>query len=131
MPVFNTVEDAKQAFDQLFERILEIEDSNRRASAANVAVAVVYSDPDYFAIIDGRQSPTVLTHDRDVKFDIEIKMSSDTAHAFWKGDLSLPVAMMKGRVKIKGPAATVMKLLPVVAPGHQIYPQIVKELGIE
>ena len=97
----------------------------------NSVLGVMYSDPEYFVAIDGTQTPTVLNHDAGTKVDIEIRMSSDTAHTFWKGDLNFPVAMMKGKVKIKGPSATVMKLLPAVAPGHEIYPSILKERGRE
>jgi putative sterol carrier protein len=131
MGVFNDAAEAKEVFDTLFERILEIDDSNKQFSATNAVLGVYYSNPDYFVAIDGTKSPTVLNHDPDAKVDIEIRMSSDTAHTFWKGDLNFPVAMMKGKVKIKGPSATVMKLLPAVAPGHEIYPAIWKERGRE
>jgi len=132
MPAFNDADEAKKAFDTLFERILEIPASNEQFSATGAVLGVIYSNPDYFVAIDGTQSPTVLEHDRDkIKLDIEIIMSSDTANTFWKGDLNFPVAMMKGKVKIKGPSATVMKLLPAVAPGHEIYPGILKEQGLE
>jgi|SRR5581483_4253133 len=131
MGVFNDAAEAKEVFDTMFERILEIDDSNKQFSATNAVLGVYYSNPDYFVAIDGTQSPTVLVHEPETKVDIEIRMSSDTAHTFWKGDLNFPVAMMKGKVKIKGPSATVMKLLPAVAPGHEIYPAIWKERGRE
>lgn len=131
MGVFNDEAEAKEVFDTLFERILAIETSNQQFSAANAVLGVFYSDPGYYVAIDGTESPAILTHDPTAKADIEIRMSSDTAHTFWKGDLNFPVAMMKGKVKIKGPSATVMKLLPAVAPGHEIYPTIWKERGRE
>lgn len=131
MGVFKSEAEAKAAFDKLFEAILELEEPNKRASDANVVLALRYSDPSYFGAIDGTKSPAVLSHDPDIKADIEISMSSDTAHTFWKGELNFPVALMKGKVKIKGSAATVMRLLPTVTPGYQIYPRLIQELGIE
>ena len=131
MGVFKDEAEAKEVFDTLFERILSLEESNRQFSATKAVLGVYYSDPNYSVAIDGTKSPTVLDHDPNAKVDIEIRMSSDTAHTFWKGDLNFPVAMMKGKVKIKGPSATVMKLLPAVAPGHEIYPHLWKERGRE
>ncbi|MEW6470782.1 MAG: SCP2 sterol-binding domain-containing protein [Actinomycetota bacterium] len=133
MGVFKDEAEAREVFDTMFERILAIEESNKQFSATNAVLGVYYPDDGwtYTVNIDGTQSPTVLNHDPDAKVDIEIRMSTDTAHTFWKGDLNFPVAMMKGKVKIKGPSATVMKLLPAVAPGHEIYPAILKERGRE
>jgi hypothetical protein len=127
MPVFSSAAEAKEVFDTLFERLLAVADSNKQFSAANAVLGVFYSQPDYFVAIDGTQDPTVLRHDPETKVDIEIRMSADTADTFWKGELNFPVAMMKGKAKVKGPSATVMKLLPAVAPGHGIYPEIWKE----
>ena len=131
MGVFKDEAEAKEVFDALFRRILEVDDSNKKFSATNAVLGVYYTGPDYFVAIDGTKSPTVLERDPSTKVDIEIRMSSDTAHTFWKGDLNFPVAMMKGKVKVKGPSATVMKLLPAVAPGHEIYPSVWKERGRE
>lgn len=129
--IFKDSAEAKAIFDELFQQILAIEESNRQFSATNAVLGVFYSDPEYFVAFDGTKTPTVLSWDPGIHSDIEIRMSCDTAHTFWKGDLNFPVAMMKGKVKIKGPSATVMKLLPAVAPGHEIYPKIVKERGRE
>lgn len=133
MGVFKDEAEAKEVFDTMFERILAIPESNKQFSATNAVLGVYYPDGDwtYVINIDGTQSPTVLSYEKDAKVDIEIRMSTDTAHTFWKGELNFPVAMMKGKVKIKGPSATVMKLLPAVAPGHEIYPNIWKERGRE
>jgi putative sterol carrier protein len=131
MGVFSDAAEAKEVFDTLFERVIAIKESNKQFSAANAVLGVFYSDPEYFVAIDGTKAPTVLVHDPETKVDIEIRMSADTAHTFWKGELNFPVAMMKGKVKIKGPSATVTKLLPAVAPGHEVYPQVLKELGMD
>jgi putative sterol carrier protein len=96
-----------------------------------VVLGVYYTDPAYFIAIDGTQSPAVLAYDPDTKVDIEVRMSADTAHTFWKGELNFPVAMMKGKAKIKGPSDKAMQLLPALDPGFELYPQILKECGRE
>jgi putative sterol carrier protein len=133
MAAYKDSAEAKELSDEMFKRILEIDESNKQFSATNAVLGVYYKDPEYFVAIDGTQTPTVLAFDEATapKSDIEIRMSSETANTFWKGELNFPVAMMKGKVKIKGPSATVMKLLPAVAPGHEIYPALWKERGRE
>ncbi|MDQ1489789.1 MAG: hypothetical protein QOJ23_2303 [Actinomycetota bacterium] len=126
MAVYQNPDEAKQIFDDLFERIIALEESNQLFSAANAVLGVVYNNPDYFIAIDGTQSPAVL-HRESRPVDIEIRMSADTGHTFWKNELNFPVAMMKGKVKIKGPSDVVMKLLPAVLPGQGLYPAVLKD----
>ena len=126
MGVYSNAEEARSIFDDLFERIVGLEESNRMFSAANAVLGVFYTDPDYFIAIDGTQTPAVL-HKESRPVDIEIRMSADTGHKFWKNELNFPVAMMKGKAKVKGPSDVVMKLLPAVLPGQGLYPAVLKD----
>jgi hypothetical protein len=131
MAVYSDPAEAKEIFDRLWQGILAVESSNQQFSGAGVVLGVYYTDPAYFIAIDGTQSPAVLAYDPDTKVDIEVRMSADTAHTFWKGELNFPVAMMKGKAKIKGPSDKAMQLLPALDPGFELYPQILKECGRE
>lgn len=131
MSVYSDPAEAKEIFDSLWQGILAVESSNQQFSGAGVVLGVYYTDPAYFIAIDGTQSPAVLAYDPDTKVDIEVRMSADTAHTFWKGELNFPVAMMKGKAKIKGPSDKAMQLLPALEPGFELYPQILKERGRE
>jgi putative sterol carrier protein len=131
MAVYTDAEEAKQIFDELWQGILAVESSNQQFAGAGVVLGVYYTDPAYFVAIDGTRSPAVLTDEPDTKVDIEVRMSADTAHTFWKGELNFPVAMMKGKAKIKGPSDKAMTLLPALQPGFELYRQILKEHGRE
>ena len=139
MAVYQNADEAKQIFDDLFERIIALEESNQLFSAANAVLGVVYNNPDYFIAgkphLDGvnliiQADPAAaiaVLHRESRPVDIEIRMSADTGHTFWKNELNFPVAMMKGKVKIKGPSDVVMKLLPAVLPGQGLYPAVLKD----
>jgi putative sterol carrier protein len=130
MGVYGNVDEAKAVFDDLFGRILGLEESNRLFSDANAVLGIFYTDPEYFVAIDGTKTPAELVKEpRPV--DIEIRMSADTGHKFWKNELNFPVAMMKGKVKVKGPSDVVMKLLPAVLPGQGLYAAVLKDHGRE
>jgi len=131
MAVYTDPAQAKEVFDALWQGILAVESSNEQFAAAGVVLGVYYTDPAYFVAIDGTASPAVLVSDPDTKVDLEVRMSADTAHTFWKGELNFPVAMMKGKAKIKGPSDKAMKLLPALEPGFELYGRIVKEHGRE
>ncbi len=68
--------------------------------------------------------------DQRLKADITMALSGDTAHAFWKKDLSLPVALAKRKIKSKGNISKVMKLLPVVKPAYDLYPSYMAKHGL-
>ncbi|HYH50244.1 MAG TPA: SCP2 sterol-binding domain-containing protein [Acidimicrobiia bacterium] len=130
MAVYQQPEEVQAIFGDLFERILALPESNRLFSEAGAVLGVYYTDPECTVIIDGTKTPAELSlEDRPV--DIELRMSADTGHTFWKGELNFPVAMMKGKAKVKGPSDVVMKLLPAVLPGQGLYPDVLKAHGRE
>jgi putative sterol carrier protein len=114
-------------FDSLWEQVLAVPKSNEQFSATGEVIGVYYTDPDYFIAVDGTQSPAVLDREPAGKVGIEVRMSCDTADLFWRGNLNVPVALMKGKVKINGPSAKAMKLLPALAAGFDIYPRIIEQ----
>ena len=68
--------------------------------------------------------------EQNIKADVTMQLAGDTCHAFWKKDLSLPVALAMRKIKSKGNIAKVMKLLPVLKPAYEMYPEYMKKHGI-
>ena len=58
-------------------------------------------------------------------------MKAETAHQFWLGKVNLVAALTRGTIVAKGPVPAIMKLLPVITPAYKIYPQVLKEKGLE
>lgn len=65
-----------------------------------------------------------------LKPDITMTLSADTCHAYWKKEISLPVALAKRKIKSKGNIAKVMKLLPLVKPAYDFYPEYMAKHGL-
>jgi putative sterol carrier protein len=65
-----------------------------------------------------------------LKADVTMQLAGDVCHAFWKKDLSLPVALAMRKIKSKGNIAKVMKLLPVLKPAYVLYPEYMKTRGL-
>jgi putative sterol carrier protein len=68
--------------------------------------------------------------DQNLKADVTMQLAGDVCHAYWKKDLSLPVALAMRKIKSKGNIAKVMKLLPVLKPAYEMYPEYMKKHGI-
>ena len=67
----------------------------------------------------------------DMKATIEMTLDGDTCHLFWLQQISLPIALAKGKIKAKGPMPKVLKLLPMLKPAYAAYPDIAKENGLQ
>ncbi|MBM3302268.1 MAG: hypothetical protein FJY85_20235 [Deltaproteobacteria bacterium] len=44
--------------------------------------------------------------------------------------MTMPIALAKGLIKVKGPMPKVLKLLPLLKPAYEAYPQVARERGI-
>jgi putative sterol carrier protein len=68
--------------------------------------------------------------EQNLKADVTMQLAGDVCHAFWKKELSLPVALAMRKIKSKGNIAKVMKLLPVLKPAYVLYPEYMKTRGL-
>lgn len=60
---------------------------------------------------------------------ITMAMSSNTANRFFQGKENVAIAVATGRVRLKGPLTTMLKLAPVTTPIHPVYRQWLKDHG--
>ncbi len=66
----------------------------------------------------------------DGKPDVEMFLSGDDCHKFWMQELKLPIALATRKIKAKGPINKILKLLPMLKPAYEKYPQIAKDHGL-
>jgi len=60
-----------------------------------------------------------------------MSMSADDGHKFWLGELNIPMAMARGKVKVGGPVGKLLRLLPAMQPAFTIYRTFLQERGQE
>jgi hypothetical protein len=60
---------------------------------------------------------------------VTMQMASNTANRFFQGKESIVLAIAFGRVKLRGPLSTILKLAPVTDPIHPVYRNWLKENG--
>ncbi len=63
--------------------------------------------------------------------EVELTMSADDGHRFWLGQLNLPVALAKRKIKVGGGVTKLMGLVPALQPAYALYRKHLAELGRE
>ncbi|MBW1989947.1 MAG: SCP2 sterol-binding domain-containing protein [Deltaproteobacteria bacterium] len=129
MPVFESTEKMYEVLGALFNHLMEHPDVREKFQAAGITVRFEINDPKgeiWLSPEDGvicgpcEHTPTVT-----------MTLSGDSCHKFWKKELSLPVALAKRQIKSRGPINKILKLLPLLKPAYEAYPEIAKKRGIE
>lgn len=124
MPVFSSTDEAETLMHKFFDQVTSDADLRPKFVGANTAFRTLYTDPDATLVIDARTDPpTVLIGKaaRDADVDVELVMSSDDGHKFWLGNLNIPMAIARRKVKINGPTGKMLKLLPALQPAFGMY----------
>jgi putative sterol carrier protein len=132
MPYFSDIQPFYDCITELFDRLSEDPAVKEKALASKLVVCFVYHDPDGEVWIDctGDEIRLMPGH-QDLTADATLNMATDTAHKFWLGKLNLIKALTSGEIESEGSVPRMLKLLPVIKPAFKIYPDILKEKGLE
>lgn len=132
MPYFENIEDLYECLQELFDRLSEDPGIKEKALASKLIVNFIYHDPEGEIWIDCTGDAIALTPGKsDLTADATLTMNSDIAHKFWLGKLNLIKALTSGDIESEGSVPKLLKLLPVIKPAFKIYPEILKEKGLE
>ncbi len=132
MPVFESKEKMHTVLGGLFEKLMDDPIMGPRFVQTQIIIKFNISDPDgalWLTPGDGIKG-AVLWGDIGEKATVEMTLSGDTCHKFWLKHISMPVALAKGLIKAKGPMPKVLKLLPLLKPAYEMYPEHAKAHGL-
>jgi len=133
MPYFSDIQPFYDSLGELFERLAQDPSIKEKALASKLVVHFVYSDPQGEVWVDcsGDEMLLLPGAQEGRNADATLTMSTDTAHKFWLGKLNLIKALTSGEIESEGSVPKMLKLLPVIKPAFKIYPEILKEKGLE
>lgn len=133
MSVFGNSDQLKSVMLALWDKIKADPGISGQLLDSRLIVQFRYRDPEGLITVDASDG-----HDLkvgwgpvDKKPIIEMSMKADIAHEFWMGRISVPVAILTGKMVSKGPTPKALALLPVIRPAFEFYPEIVKEAAGE
>jgi len=132
LPYFDSIDTMYECIQELFDRLSDDPDIKEKALASKLIVNFIYRDPDGEVWIDCTGDSIELTPGKsDLTADATLTMDTDIAHKFWLGKLNLIKALTSGDIESEGSVPKLLKLLPVIKPAFKIYPEILKEKGLE
>jgi len=135
---YRDAEELYKIYGYFLGRILQDEKIGKKMAKAGIIVRFIYTDPDAEVTIDLKNPPakpgyhgTFYLGACDLKPDVWTKQSADHSHSFWHGHENPVASVARGKVKQGGNIVAMLKLLPVVRPAFQMFPVILKEMGLE
>lgn len=133
MPVFSSAEEAEKVYLAFFEHITTHPELRPKFVEAGSSFRANYTDPDSAVSIDASTDPPqvkVGDEARAATVDVQLFMTADDGHKFWCGELNIPMAMARRKVKIEGSVGTLLKLLPAMQPAFGMYQEFLVSLGM-
>lgn len=127
MAIFKNTENLYEVLGGFWKVLSEKNEFSSAIKEADVQIKFEITDPSAIIWVgpDG-----VEFGEQSLKADVTMQLAGDVCHAFWKKELSLPVALAMRKIKSRGNIAKVMKLLPVLKPAYGLYPEYMKKYGL-
>ncbi len=129
MAVFESTEKMYEVLGGLFTGLMNDEEVLEKALKANLTILFNISEPNGQIWLDP-SGGGVVCGKADLKPDVTMTLTGDTCHHFWLKNISMPVALAKRKIKTKGPLPKVLKLLPLLKPAYDAYPDMAKAYGL-
>ena len=128
MAVFESTEKMYEVLGTLFQSLMTDPVMGPRFKAAKMNIRFTITDPGgtIWLMADGE----VICGQVKEKPTIDMALSGDSCHQFWLKQLTLPIALAKGKIKSKGPLPKILKLLPLLKPAYEAYPDLARQHGL-
>jgi alkyl sulfatase BDS1-like metallo-beta-lactamase superfamily hydrolase len=124
MPKYTSDTDLYNYVGGIFQQAWADQELGARLSATGAVLLVTCTDPDSEVVLDmpnQKAYPSVTASP--VAPNATLRMSTETANAFWQGKVNMTLAIAKGQVKAEGSVMKVLKLIPNVKHLFPIYIQ--------
>jgi len=131
MTLYKNKEELETIMSALWDDIFNDPIIVAKVSNEKLIVKFQYSDfqNELFIDLSGDQPKYYWNPGAGAPFDVEMILSSDTAHKFWMEDLNVPMAIATRKIIAKGSVPKALKLLPVLKPAFALYPPVVERMG--
>ncbi len=136
MPFFESAEQFKEVFNRFWELATQQTEVMEKLKKSKIVVRFDIEQPEIHMTINFRDPGPggeigTLTFDSDVEPEIAVWSTSETTNKFWQGKLNTTIAMARGQVKLQGSVAKALGLLSKIKPLYKIYPEVLREKGLE
>lgn len=121
---FSTSDEVRRYIGGIFEAAFADDELREKLSATGVVLRSTFTDPDADIVVD-MGSGKVLPAGAHATPNASMTMAAEVGNAYWQGKVNLPLAMAKGKIKVDGNVASLLKLAPL---SKQLFPVYVEAL---
>jgi 2-oxoisovalerate dehydrogenase E1 component len=131
MTLYRNKEELESIMSALWDDIFNDPNIVTKVSNEKLIVKFKYSDfqNELFIDLSGDLPKYYWNPGAETPFDVEMILSSDTAHKFWMEDLNVPMAIATRKIIAKGSVPKALKLLPALKPAFALYPSVAERMG--
>lgn len=121
---FKDADEVRHFIGSVFQVGFDDAEVGPRMRDTGIVVKFEFTEPDADLVVDmGRQE--IGDGTGMAAPQATMKMTADTGSAYWQGKVNLPMAMARGRIKVDGNVASLLKLAPL---GKRLFPKYVATL---
>ncbi|MFI5623304.1 hypothetical protein ACIA03_07545 [Nocardioides sp. NPDC051685] len=134
MSVFVSSDEMYEVFTPFLRGLTTDPVVGKKFSSANTSFRVIHEDPDGVFLLDATVDPPVLYVGAEAdgrEAEVDLTMAAEDGHKFWLGQLNLPVALARRKIKVSGGVAKLMGLVPALQPAYALYREHLASLGRE
>jgi hypothetical protein len=132
-PITQVFKDQEMLYDILidfYERLKAHPEIGPQLSQSDLCVQFRYKNPSAVITIDaGGEDIKIIKGKFDGDPEVTLTMNADFAHRFWHGKANLVTALTRRQVTAKGNVPKTIKLLPILRPSYDLYPDFLIEKG--
>ena len=109
----------------IFETAFEDPEIGPKLVDTGLVIAFDFTDPEAVVVIDMANKVVREGLADGSAPTATMSMTADTGNAYWQGQVNLPLAMAKKKIKVDGNVASLLKLAPL---GKKLYPVYIERL---
>ncbi len=131
MAYFEDADELYATIGRLFRELAEDEEVGPQFREANTIVRYEHTEPDAAITVrlEAEGPADVDFGESEMEPEVTMTMKADTAHLFWLGRVNVTVALARGQIKASGPAAKILKLVPLTKPVFPRYKALLEAQG--
>ncbi|WP_067863064.1 SCP2 sterol-binding domain-containing protein [Nocardia shimofusensis] len=121
---FSNSSEVRRYIGGIFESAFADDELRAKLSETGIVLRSTFTDPDVDLVVD-MGAGAVLPEGASAVPNAVMTMAAEVGNAYWQGKVNLPMAMAKGKIKVDGNVATLLKLAPL---SKQLFPVYIETL---
>lgn len=121
---FKDADEVRHYIGSVFSVAFEDPEIGPKLKATGIVLGFKFTEPEALLVVD-TTSATVGDGTGQPEPTAVMSMTSDLGSAYWQGKVNLPLAMARGKIKVEGNVASLLKLAPL---GKKLFPAYIDRL---